>query len=113
MPAKPSKQNLSEAQERVLTYIRLRWGAILLILVTTVFLRFFSKTQIPFSYISILISIGIIYNLMYPFIVKSYKPFSEHILFTYLRPILDMSIITLLIHFTGGGWKVLLSSFIY
>jgi signal transduction histidine kinase len=95
-------KTLSEEQKLILWFIHLRWGAILLILSVIITSIFPGRLRIPLIPNFIIIGIAILYNLLYPFIVRRFRPFSENITFTYLRVTADLLVVTFLIHFTGG-----------
>ncbi len=97
-----NQQLLSEDQQRVLWFIRLRWAALGLMAIIVLFLKLTIGVNINTLFALAIVGLGAAYNFIYPFIIKRFKPFSENILFTYFRVILDLIVITALVHLTGG-----------
>lgn len=95
-------EELSEKQKVTLWFVYLRWGAIALmisVIATSIYPGHLRISIIPNA---IIIAIGILYNLIYPYFVRRWRPFAENIIFTYLRLTADLLIITFAVHFTGG-----------
>jgi len=95
-------ENLSEKQRMTLWFVRLRWGAIAIILLITTVLIFPGRLNFPIFIVFSLAGIGAAYNILYPFLIRRFPFFSEKTIFTYLRVTVDVLMITLFIHFTGG-----------
>ncbi|MEE8637920.1 MAG: HAMP domain-containing sensor histidine kinase [Candidatus Margulisiibacteriota bacterium] len=93
---------LSEEQKRVLWFVRIRWGAIILIASIVFFLKHIQGANIPLLPSFLLIVFAAIFNTFYPVLALYYKPFSESAIYNYLRATIDFLVITLFIHFTGG-----------
>jgi len=95
-------ENLSEKQKMTLWFVRLRWAAIVIILLITAVLIFPGRLNFPLFTVLLLAAIAATYNTIYPFLIRRFIFFSESIFFTYFRATVDLLIITLFIHFTGG-----------
>ncbi|MEA3493268.1 MAG: HAMP domain-containing sensor histidine kinase [Candidatus Margulisiibacteriota bacterium] len=95
-------QKLTEDQLRVLWFIRIRWGAIAVISAILFFLTAVARFDIPIVTLVGIVTLSALYNSIYPFLVMKYKIFSESVLFTFFRVNVDLTVVTLLIHFTGG-----------
>jgi len=92
----------SEKQETVLWFIRLRWMAIILMLVVTLASYWPAKFSIALFPSLAVILLAAIYNTLYPYLIKIYPFFAEERIFTFFRATADITVITILIHFTGG-----------
>ncbi|MDD5383027.1 MAG: HAMP domain-containing sensor histidine kinase, partial [Candidatus Margulisbacteria bacterium] len=103
IPAMTDTPELSEKQKITLWFVYLRWGAILLLLAVIFTSIYPGRLQFPIYPNMILIGFVALYNLIYPFFVKRFRFFSENIVFTYLRVTVDLAVISLIIHFTGGA----------
>lgn len=93
---------LSEEQKRVLWFVRIRWGAIILVASIVFFLKHIQGANVPLLPSFLLIIFAAIFNTCYPVLALYHKPFSESAIYTYLRATVDFLIITVFIHFTGG-----------
>lgn len=99
---KPEKKQLTDNQTRVLWHINLRWGAIALILSVVLYLKLVGRFEVPLLPCLAVTAIIATYNSLYYFLAKRYKVFCESPRLTDLRTIIDLIIITFLLHFTGG-----------
>lgn len=97
-----AQRPLSEDQQRVIWNIRLRWGMIALILVVVLYLKFVGRFGIPITPCLITIGFMAAYNTFYPFLVRFFRPFGKSQAAADFREILDLVVITFMIHFTGG-----------
>lgn len=79
-----------------------RWGAILLILVTILHLKFIANFEIPLHQALVVIALGALFNVFYGILFPSFKLFNTNAVFTYFAGTTDFIFITLLIHYTGG-----------
>lgn len=92
----------TEDQKRIFWYVRIRWGAIILIAATVFFLKHVQGAGFPLLPPFLLIILSAIFNISYPVITTYYRPFSEKDVYTVLRAVADLLAITLFIHYTGG-----------
>ncbi len=95
-------QQLSEDQQRVLWLIRLRWGALALIAVVTLYLKYVGHFEVLILPPFIILIVAALYNAVYPVFVKYFPGFSESQASSDVRTVLDLLVISLMIHFTGG-----------
>ncbi|MBN2058486.1 MAG: hypothetical protein JW782_06805 [Candidatus Saganbacteria bacterium] len=93
---------ITEDQQRVLWYVKLRWGALLLITTVCLYLKFVGRFRFPLLPCLIVTAAASLYNLIYPFLTRRFPGFSENRTLSDIRTIADLIVITLLIHFTGG-----------
>ncbi|MFA6169266.1 MAG: HAMP domain-containing sensor histidine kinase [Candidatus Margulisiibacteriota bacterium] len=96
------KKSLSEKQQVVLWFVRLRWYAIVFMFLILIMSTYLSRLQIPIIPSLLIIGIAALYNLIFPFLVRQLPFFSENQIFTYFRASADILVVTILIHFTGG-----------
>jgi len=95
-------ENLNEKQKTTLWFVRLRWAAIIiLLLITTVFI-IPGRLNFPILIVFSLAGIAALYNIIYPSLIRRFHFFSENTFFTYTRVTVDLLMITSFIHFTGG-----------
>lgn len=93
---------LSEKQLLILWFVQLRWYAIVFMFLIVIESIFISRLQLPLVPCLAIIGSAALYNLVFPFLVKNLPAFAENNFFTYFRSSLDILVITLLLHFTGG-----------
>ncbi|OGB89706.1 hypothetical protein A2625_06245 [candidate division WOR-1 bacterium RIFCSPHIGHO2_01_FULL_53_15] len=103
---------LTEKQTTTLWFVRLRWAAIGLLIAVIIASDVLGNLHIPLLPNFILIAFAIAYNLTYPYLIRRFLWFTENIFFTYLRATTDLTVITLMIHFTGGVGSPLLSLYL-
>jgi signal transduction histidine kinase len=96
------KERLTEKQIITLWFVYLRWGMILLMLTVVLTSIYPGRLRFPLVPNLIIIGIGALYNLIYPFLVKRSQRFSENIFYIYLRVTADLLVIVFAVHFTGG-----------
>lgn len=95
-------EKLTEKQQIALWYVRLRWGAIIIMLMVIWTSLYPGRLQFPLIPCLVIIFLAAVYNLIFPSLIKRFSFFSESALFTYLRASLDILVISLMVHFTGG-----------
>jgi signal transduction histidine kinase len=94
--------NLTENQQRELWFIRLRWVTIILITVILFFLKHMQGAAFPLLPSFLLIIFFVVFNTVYAILALYYKPFSEDVFFNYFRASVDILLVTLFVHLTGG-----------
>jgi signal transduction histidine kinase len=95
-------EKLSEKQQITLWFVRLRWGALLLMLLVILTSIYPGRLLVPIVPLLGIIAVAALYNLIFPFMVRRYRWFSENVIFTYLRSSADILVVTIMIHFSGG-----------
>ncbi len=93
---------LTENQKRTLWLIRVRWWAILTMLLILAFLFFSRNLKAAYLPAFLCVAAAAGYNLIFPYLVKRFPCFSSNPLSIYLRMLADITVVTLLVHFTGG-----------
>ena len=93
---------LTEHQKRVLWFVRIRWGAIIIMAAVLLISKYIGNLNIAVRPALIIIALAAAYNLIYPFIIRRFRYFSSSQLSAYIRMLFDLLVVTSLIHFTGG-----------
>ena len=96
------KEQLTEDQKRTLWLVKMRWAAIMSIAVIILLSKFIGDLTIEIVPCLIILAAAIAYNFIFPLFIERYPTFSKNQIFMYFRMLLDLSVVTGLIHFTGG-----------
>jgi signal transduction histidine kinase len=93
---------LTENQKIALWFVRVRWGAILTMLLVVLYNQFIGQIHVAFIPCLLILVIASAYNILFPALIRRFPAFSSNQIFTYLRMLTDILVVTLMIHFTGG-----------
>ncbi|HTY13969.1 MAG TPA: HAMP domain-containing sensor histidine kinase [Candidatus Omnitrophota bacterium] len=93
---------LTEDQKRTLWLIWMRWAALCAMTVMLSFSFFSRELRLEIVPAALCVAAAVIYNMLFSLVVHRLPPFSSSPIFVYLRMLADITVVTLLVHFTGG-----------